>query len=147
MLLVLRIYQSYIELEILFVFIEPTFVSTTANVNSTLICITKALGFSIHRINSPLSVNKLVINPTLILERNQLKKNKTLQSLKLLKNGWISSSQQQTSLKTSKQLNWKKHKRAQVISILWQKFFKFSNSMSTPMNSSLKISQEKFSIL
>jgi hypothetical protein len=50
-------------------------------------------------------------------------------------------------LKTSKQLNWKKHQRAQVISILLQKFFKFSNSMSTPMNSSLKISQEKFSIL
>ena len=147
MLLVLRIYQSYIELEILFVFIEPTFVSTTANVNSTLICITKALGFSIHQINSPLLVNKLAINPMLILERNQLKRNKTLQLLKLLRNGLINSSQQQTSLKTNRLLNWKKHQRAQAISILWQKYFKFSNSMSTQMNLNLRINQEKFSIL
>jgi len=134
MLLVLRIYRLFTESVILFVFIELMSVLITENVNSMLICITKALGFSIHLTNLLLLVNKLVINPTLILERSQLKKNKTLQSLKLLRNGWTNSSQQQTLLKTNKLLNWKKHQRAQVISILWQKYFKFSNLMSTPMN-------------
>jgi hypothetical protein len=147
MLLVLRIYQLSTESVILFVFIELMSVFITENVNSTLICITKALGFSIHLTNLLLLVNKLVINPTLILERSPPKRNKTLQSLKLLRNGWINSSQQQTLLKTNRLLNWKKHQRAQVILILWQKYFKFSNLMSTPMNLSLKISQEKFSIL
>jgi hypothetical protein len=87
MLLVLRIYLLFTESVILFVFTELMSVFIMENVNSTLICITKALGFFIHPTNLLLLANKLVINPTLILERNPLKKSKILQLLKLLRNG------------------------------------------------------------